>query len=42
MTSPRFTLVASLWWLLPAAIAPDLLDIGYAAAGVCNPLGLRR
>jgi hypothetical protein len=30
----------SLWWLLPAAIAPDLLDIGYALAGVCNPYGL--
>lgn len=31
---------ASLWWLLPAAIAPDLLDIAYALAGVCNPYGL--
>lgn len=30
----------SLWWLLPAAIAPDLLDIAYAASGVCNPYGL--
>jgi len=30
----------SLWWLGPAAIAPDILDIVYAAAGVCNPSGL--
>lgn len=30
----------SLWWLVPAAVAPDLLDVAYAAAGVCNPLGL--
>lgn len=30
----------SLLWLLPAAIAPDLLDIAYAAAGICNPYGL--
>ncbi len=30
----------SLWWLFPAAIAPDLLDLVYAAAGVCNPFGL--
>lgn len=30
----------SLLWLLPAAIAPDLLDIGFALAGVCNPYGL--
>lgn len=30
----------SLWWLAPAAIAPDLLDIAYAATGVCNPSGL--
>ncbi len=31
---------ASLWWLLPASIAPDLLDIGYAFCGICNPYGL--
>jgi hypothetical protein len=30
----------SLWWLLPAAIAPDLLDVGYALSGICNPFGL--
>lgn len=30
----------SLLWLIPAAIAPDLLDIAFAAAGVCNPYGL--
>jgi hypothetical protein len=29
-----------LLWLLPAAIAPDLLDVGYALAGVCSPYGL--
>jgi hypothetical protein len=29
-----------LLWLLVAAIAPDLLDIGYALAGVCSPYGL--
>ncbi|MDB4880611.1 MAG: hypothetical protein JWL60_2057 [Gemmatimonadetes bacterium] len=28
------------WWLAPAAVAPDLLDIAYALAGVCNPSGL--
>jgi hypothetical protein len=31
---------ASLLWLLPAAVGPDLLDVGYAIAGVCNPYGL--
>jgi hypothetical protein len=31
---------APLLWLLPAAIAPDLLDVGYALAGVCSPYGL--
>lgn len=30
----------SLWWILPASIAPDLLDIGYAFTGICNPSGL--
>jgi hypothetical protein len=30
----------SLWWLVPAAIAPDLLDVGYALGGICNPFGL--
>lgn len=29
-----------LWWLVPAAVAPDLLDIAFALAGVCNPSGL--
>ena len=29
-----------LLWLLPATIAPDLLDVGYALAGVCSPYGL--
>ena len=32
--------VVSLYWLLPAAIAPDLLDVGYALIGVCSPYGL--
>jgi hypothetical protein len=32
--------VISLFWLLPAAIAPDLLDVGYAVLGVCSPYGL--
>jgi hypothetical protein len=32
--------VVSLFWLLPAAFAPDLLDLGYALAGVCSPYGL--
>lgn len=27
-------------WLLPAAIAPDLLDVAYALSGICNPYGL--
>ncbi|HET9012477.1 MAG TPA: hypothetical protein VFN38_11720 [Gemmatimonadaceae bacterium] len=30
----------SLAWLLPAAFAPDLLDVGYAFAGICSPYGL--
>ena len=30
----------SLLWIIPAAIAPDLLDITYALAGICNPYGL--
>jgi hypothetical protein len=29
-----------LLWLLPAAVAPDLLDIAYAVTGVCSPYGL--
>jgi hypothetical protein len=29
-----------LLWLLPVAIAPDLLDVAYALAGVCSPYGL--
>jgi hypothetical protein len=32
--------VASLLWLLPVAIAPDLLDVGYAVIGICSPYGL--
>ena len=32
--------VVSLLWLLPVAIAPDLLDVGYALIGVCSPYGL--
>jgi hypothetical protein len=32
--------VVSLLWLLPVAIAPDLLDVGYALAGICSPYGL--
>jgi hypothetical protein len=32
--------VVSLVWLLPVAIAPDLLDFLYAAAGICSPYGL--
>jgi hypothetical protein len=31
---------AALLWLLPATLAPDLLDAAYAVAGVCNPYGL--
>lgn len=30
----------SLYWLIPAAIAPDLLDLAYAAVGFCSPYGL--
>jgi zinc transporter ZupT len=30
----------SLLWLLPASIAPDLLDIAYAVVGFCSPVGL--
>jgi hypothetical protein len=30
----------SLLWLLPASIAPDLLDVGYALVGICSPFGL--
>jgi hypothetical protein len=30
----------SLPWLLVACGAPDLVDVGYAIAGVCNPYGL--
>lgn len=30
----------SLWWLVPAAIAPDLADVAWALAGRCNPYGL--
>jgi hypothetical protein len=29
-----------LLWLLPAAVAPDLLDVAYALTGVCSPYGL--
>jgi hypothetical protein len=32
--------VVSLLWLLPVAIAPDLLDVGYALVGICSPYGL--
>jgi hypothetical protein len=31
---------ASLLWLLPASVAPDLLDVCMAVGGVCNPYGL--
>ena len=31
---------ASLPWLLVACGAPDLVDIAFAVAGVCNPYGL--
>lgn len=31
---------ASLLWLLPACVAPDLLDVAYALVGFCSPLGL--
>lgn len=30
----------SLPWLLAACVAPDLLDVAFAVAGVCNPSGL--
>jgi hypothetical protein len=30
----------SLFWLLPVAIAPDVLDLAYAITGVCSPYGL--
>jgi hypothetical protein len=30
----------SLPWLLVACVAPDLVDITFAAVGVCNPYGL--
>lgn len=32
--------VLSLMWLMPVAIAPDLLDVAYAMAGICSPYGL--
>lgn len=31
---------ASLPWLLVACVSPDLVDVGFALAGVCNPYGL--
>ncbi|HEX6599000.1 MAG TPA: hypothetical protein VF034_06730 [Gemmatimonadaceae bacterium] len=31
---------ASLPWLLVACVSPDLVDIAFALAGVCNPYGL--
>lgn len=30
----------SLFWLVPVAVAPDLLDVAYAMADVCSPYGL--
>lgn len=30
----------SLVWLLPAAVAPDIVDLLFTLAGVCNPNGL--
>lgn len=30
----------SLLWLVPVAIAPDLLDVGYSVARICSPYGL--
>jgi membrane-bound metal-dependent hydrolase YbcI (DUF457 family) len=30
----------SLLWLLPASIAPDILDVVLAAGGICSPYGL--
>jgi hypothetical protein len=29
-----------LLWLLAASVAPDVLDVGMAIAGICNPYGL--
>lgn len=29
-----------LFWMLVACLAPDLLDVTFAAAGICNPYGL--
>jgi hypothetical protein len=31
---------ASLLWLLPASVAPDVLDVAMAVTGICNPDGL--
>jgi len=31
---------ASLPWLLVACVAPDVVDVTFALAGVCNPYGL--
>jgi hypothetical protein len=30
----------SLLWLLPASVAPDVVDVCLAVTGVCNPYGL--
>jgi hypothetical protein len=30
----------SLLWLLPASVAPDILDVAYALVGICSPFGL--
>lgn len=30
----------SLLWLVPVAIAPDVLDFAYVALGICSPYGL--
>ena len=32
--------LASLVWLIPAAVAPDLLDLMYSLTGICSPYGL--
>lgn len=32
--------VLSLLWLVPVAIAPDILDFAYVALGICSPHGL--
>lgn len=32
--------VLSLLWLVPVAIAPDILDFVYVALGICSPYGL--